>query len=298
LFGVTKQAYFKDIEQSRLTKLSQEAFAVEFIHSIRKVDPGIGGMKLWYMYCKEFNGNAPLGRDRFETVVDKYGLKVRLKIRKPRTTDSRHGLPLYPNLIKMFIPTGPNQLWVSDITYIPVWIDNDEYRFCYLSLIMDAYSEEIMGYQVGATLEAFYSIMSLVKALNKCDKRSADLTGLIHHSDRGTQYASSKYVDMLKERRIAVSMTESGNPKENPQAERVNNTFKNELFYGCRFSSLTEVRAGVDAAVAFYNKSRPHMSIDMMTPEEASLRQGKLKKRWHSYREAAINKLSEMGHNP
>lgn len=66
-------------------------------------------MKLWYMYCKEFNGNVPLGRDHFETVVDKYGLKVRLKNRKPRTTDSHHGLPLYPNLVKTFIPSGPNQ---------------------------------------------------------------------------------------------------------------------------------------------------------------------------------------------
>jgi hypothetical protein len=148
LFGVTRQAYFKDVEQSGLTRLSQEAFAVEFIHSIRKAAPGIGGMKLWYMYSKEFSGNAPLGRDRFETVVDKYGLKVRPKIRKPRTTDSRHGLPLYPNLIKTFIPTCPNQLRVSDITYIPIWMD-DDCRFCYLSLMMDAYSEAIMGYQVG-----------------------------------------------------------------------------------------------------------------------------------------------------
>lgn len=197
------------------------------------------------MYCKEFDGNAPLGRDRFETVVDKYGLKVRLKVRKPRTTESRHGLPLYPNLVKTFIPSAPNQLWVSDITYIPIWIDEGECRFCYLSLIMDAYSEEIMGYQVGFSLEAFYCIMSLRKALKKCDGRMADLTAPIHHSDRGTQYASTKYVNILKNRSIAISMTESGNPKENSQTERVNNTFKNELFYKRRFSSLAEVRASV-----------------------------------------------------
>jgi transposase InsO family protein len=143
---------------------------------------------------------------------------------------------------------------------------------------MDAYSEEIMGYQVGASLEACYNIMSLRKALKKCDERQSDLTGLIHHSDRGAQYASSKYAGMLKERAIAISMTESGNPKENPQAERVNSTFKNELFYGRRFRSLAEVRTAVDAAVEFYNSSRPHMSIDMMTPQEASLCQGKLSK--------------------
>lgn len=134
--------------------------------------------------------------------------------------------------------------------------------------------------------------------MKKCDERSVDLTALIHHSDRGTQYASRKYVDIVKERKIAISMTESGNPKENPQTERVNNTFKNELLYNRRFSFLAEVRAGVDTAVEFYNRSRPHMSIDMMTPQEASLCQGKLKKRCHSYREAAINKLSNMEDNP
>ncbi|MGL4852282.1 MAG: IS3 family transposase, partial [Phocaeicola sp.] len=298
LFGVTKQAYFKDVEQTKLIKLSQESLAVEFIHSIRKINPGIGGKKLWYMYCKEFNGNAPLGRDRFETVVDKYGLKVRRKIRKPRTTDSRHGLPLYPNLIKTVIPTAPNQLWVSDITYIPIWIDDEDCRFCYLSLIMDAYSEEIMGYQVGATLEAFYSIMSLKKALRTCDEREADLALLIHHSDRGVQYASSKYVNTLKERLITISMTENGNPKDNPQAERVNSTFKNELFYGRRFRSLAEVKTGVEEAVEFYNKRRPHMSIDMMTPQEASLCQGRIKKKWHSYRDSAIYNQSDILDNP
>jgi transposase InsO family protein len=177
-------------------------------------------------------------------------------------------------------------------------MDDDDYRFCYLSIIMDAYSEEIIGHQVGATMEAYYCILSLRKALKKCDERQADLSGLIHHSDRGVPYASSKYTGILKERGIGISMTESGNPRENPQAERVNSTIKNELFYGRRFRSLAEVRAGVDAAVEFYNRSRPHMSIDMMTPREASLCQGKLKKKWHSYREAAINKLSDMGDNP
>lgn len=294
LFGVTKQAYFKDVEPSRVRKLSQESFAVEFIHSVRKLDPGIGGRKLWYMYSKEFNGNIPLGRDRFESVINKYGLKVRLKIRKPRTTDSCHGLPLYPNLIHSFIPTSTYQLWVSDITYIPIWINNTDSRFCYLSLIMDAYSQEIMGYQVGTTMEAFYNIISLQKALKRCDQRRANLSGLIHHSDRGSQYASSKYTNILKERKIAISMTESGNPKENPQAERINNTLKNELFYGRRFSTIAEVRTNLNIAVEFYNKNRPHMSIDMMTPQEASLCQGRLKKRWHSYRDSAISKLSNQ----
>ena len=116
LFGKTKQAYYKYNEERMTTRMAQEAFAVDFIKEIRKKDHGIGGMKLWNMYKRKFVGNSPLGRDRFEDVVDKNGLKVRHKVRKPRTTNSSHGLPTYPNLIKDFIPAAPNQLWVSDIS--------------------------------------------------------------------------------------------------------------------------------------------------------------------------------------
>ena len=120
LFGVTKQACFKDVEHSKVLKLSQEAFALDFIKRIRAKDCGIGGRKLWYIYIREFQGNTLLGRDRFEALIDKYELKVRTKMHVPRTTNAHQGLPLYSNLIKAFIPTGAYQLWVSDITYIPI----------------------------------------------------------------------------------------------------------------------------------------------------------------------------------
>ena len=93
-----------------MAKVAQEDFVLQFIKEIREVDRGIGGMKLWLMYQRKFGMNEPIGRDRFEDIVDKYGLKVRMKVRKPKTTDSTHGLPVYPNLIKDFIPTAPNQL--------------------------------------------------------------------------------------------------------------------------------------------------------------------------------------------
>lgn len=274
-----------------MQKLGQEAFAVEFILRVRNKDYGIGGRKLWHMYAREFKGNAPLGRDRFEAVVNKYGLKIRAKKRIPKTTDSRHGLPLYPNLIKTFVPTAPDQLWVSDITYIPIWITDEDYEFCFLSLIMDGYTHAIMGYQAGATLEAYYCMIALQKAFDKCDSRNADLSHLIHHSDRGIQYASSDYVKMLSKREITLSMTEDGNPKDNPQAERINSTIKNEIFMGRKFYSITEVRIEIEAAVEFYNTERPHMSIDMRTPVEALKYNGEIKKRWHSYRDEAIKRL-------
>jgi transposase InsO family protein len=224
-------------------------------------------MKLWYMYRREFGNNNPVGRDRFEDIVDRYGLKVRARVRKPKTTDSTHGLPVYPNIVKDFIPAQSNQLWVSDITYIIVWKDKYSYTFCYLSLILDAYSEEIAGWSVGRTLETVYPLEALKQALSRIEGQTG--ISLIHHSDRGCQYASHEYVSLLKQHGIRISMTESGNPKDNAQAERVNGTIKNELLKGIYFSSIEEVQSTLSDAVAFYNNERPHMSINMMTPVEA-----------------------------
>ena len=251
-------------------------------------DPGIGGDKLWHMYRRDFQGNDPIGRDWFADIIDRHNLKVRLKIRKPRTTDSSHGLPTYPNLVKDFIPTGPNQLWVSDITYIIIWMDASQYIFCYLSLILDAYTEEIIGWSVGPTLETIHPLEALKKALKRIEgKQDINLT---HHSDRGCQYASSEYIKLLTDNQILVSMTESGDPKDNAQAERINNTMKNELLKGMRFTSISEVIAAVARAVDFYNNERPHMSIDMMTPAMAAFCEGEITKRWISLREEAIKK--------
>ena len=236
----------------------------------------------------------PLGRDRFEDVVDKYGLKICHKIRKPKTTDSTHGLPTYPNLIKDFITIGPNQLWVSDITYIPIFKGDINYWFCYLSIIMDAYTEEIKGYCVGDSLETRYSIIALKMTLKSLEGQNTGKISLIHHSDRGVQYASSKYISILKANNLRISMSENGNLKENPQAERINNTIKNEILPGCEFHSLREVNNAIAKAVYFYNNERPHMSIGMMTPAEASQCSGDRNMRWTSYRELAIKRSLRM----
>jgi transposase InsO family protein len=240
------------------------------------------------MYKRDFTGNKPMGRDRFGALIDRYGLKLKQRMRRPRTTDSTHGLPVYPNLIKDLIPTAPNQLWVSDITYIPIWLDDTRYSFCYLSMILDAYTEEIVGWAIGPTLDTEYPLRALQKALERIENIDKETLTLIHHSDRGVQYASARYVELLQKHGIRISMTEDGNPKENPQAERINNTMKNELLKGMRFTSLAEVIEAVAPAVTFYNEERPHMSIDMMTPKEAAACTGELKKHWTSYREIHI----------
>jgi transposase InsO family protein len=211
---------------------------------------------------------------------------VRARVRKAKTTDSTHGLPVYPNIIKDFIPVALNQLWVSDITYMTIWLNEDSYVFCYLSLILDAYTEEIVGWSVGATLDTIYPIEALRMALKRIEGQ--ENIHLIHHSDRGCQYASKEYVSVLKQYGVHISMTESGDPKENAQAERINNTMKNELLKGVVFHNIKEVKTAVTVAVDFYNNERPHMSIDMMTPTRAAGCSGEIAKRWTSYRHIAI----------
>jgi len=286
LFGVSKQAYYKHNEDALMAKAAKEEFVVQFIRETRQKDGGIGGRKLWYMYKQRFGETDAVGRDTFETIIDRNGLKVRKKMRKPKTTDSSHGLPTFPNLVGDLIPMTPNQLWVSDITYIDIWLNDTTYMFCYLSLILDAYTEEIVGWSVGPTLETAYPIKALNMALERIDGQSTH--NLIHHSDRGCQYASREYVNILRSHGVQISMTESGDPKDNAQAERVNNTMKNELLRGKRFSNIREVEQSVKAAVDFYNNERPHMSIDMLTPVEAAQKTGEIPMRWKSFRQEYI----------
>lgn len=286
LLGVSKQAYYKH-EDKVLQRLMEESFVVEFIKEIRRKDPGIGGNKLWQMYQSRF-GSHSVGYNRFYDIIERYGLKVRKRKRRVKTTDSTHEYPVYPNLIRTYIPDRPCQLIVSDITYIPYWTNPEmgEYDFCYLSLVTDYYTKEIIGYSVGDTLEARYPLEALNMAL--AYYKGKDLNGLIHHSDRGVQYACYSYISRLKEHHIKISMTESGNPKDNAVAERVNNTIKNELLLGQSFYGVSEVKSAIRIAVDFYNNERPHLSLDGITPAEASAMRGTIKKRWKSYRELAI----------
>lgn len=293
LLGVSKQAYYKH-DDRLMQRLAREAFVVEFVKDVRRKDPGIGGNKLWLMYTRCFGEENRVGYNRFYDIIEQYGLKVRKRKRRVSTTDSRHDLPLYPNLVKSLIPTRPCQLIVSDITYIPLWTDpiDGEYKFCYLSLVTDYYTKEIIGYSVGDTLETKHTLKALEMALGHYEGN--DLSGLIHHSDRGVQYASYAYTERLRGHGIGISMTENGNPKDNAVAERVNNTIKNELLKGMSFFTVDEVKAALRTAVDFYNNERPHLSLDGMTPCQASRTTGEIQKNWISFREIAIKKQMSL----
>lgn len=281
--GFSKQSYYRP-HVDGFTWQAIEDVVVEYILDMREQDPGIGIAKIWEMYCSKTD-SLQIGRDKFYAIADKYKLKLRNERRKPRTTDSRHNLPTYPNKVKDVIPTRPNQIWVADITYIVLWglSGGSKERFAYLSLLMDSYTKEIVGYCICETLSTEGPLEALRQALSRITPEQAKM--LIHHSDRGCQYASFAYTNLLKEYGITISMTESGNPKDNAQAERLNSTLKNELLKGKRFHSLEEAKDAIDKAIYFYNNLRPHSSLNMMTPRQAACHEGEITRCWKSYRE-------------
>ncbi len=233
VLGKSSQAYYKHLKSDTPLRESELEFIVtSYIMEARKSNPGIGGVSLWIQYCREWGNRYPVGRDKFVSYIRKHKLYVRIprRYKAPRTTDSTHDLLTYPNLVRELIPDRPNQVWSSDITYIPLERGDNSVEFCFLSLILDNYTKEIVGYSLGDSLASEYPCEALKQALKRLPKK--DASDLIHHSDRGTQYASRQYTNMLKKRGIQISMTESGDPKENSQSERINSTIKNEFLKG------------------------------------------------------------------
>lgn len=234
--------------------------------------PRIGGRKLHWELCKRLPVGLCMGRDALFDLLRYNGFLLRKRHGDvPRTTDSRHRFHTYKNLIVGYTPTGPNQLYVCDITYIRT-INN---RFYYLSLITDAFSHKIVGWYLLDTL----TTEGPLKALEDLPAGSI----LIHHSDRGTQYCCAEYINLLQKHGIAISMTESGNPLENAIAERVNGILKMEWFYDMQFTTLEQSRKQVAEVIELYNTKRPHSSIGMHTPEEIHQNPVPTEKLWKNY---------------
>ena len=248
-----------------------------YVRAIRVRQPKMGMRKLYCLLKAVITENGiTMGRDKFHAYLRANDLLVKPRRRRIQTTNSRHGYRKYPNIIKGYEASGPEQIWVSDITFVTT-----ETGFVYVSLITDQYSKKIMGYQAHPTLEAEGSLEALKMALKN---RSHRETRLIHHSDRGIQYACEKYVTLLKRNDIQISMSASGNPYENAVAERVNGTVKTEFSLDGCFRDIDQVKKVLRESVSIYNKERPHASCDYLTPEQAHQRQGRLKKRWRQYK--------------
>ena len=276
LFGHCRQAFYQskaDIE----TELEHEKNVVAAVREIRDEDPGIGCYKLWLMLIAMFGRDFVPGRDRFFVILRRRGLM--LPRPKPRhTTNSNHRYHKWKNLIKGFVPTAANQLWVADITYIALPGGD----VCYLHLITDAYSHKIVGWALARTLKAAISMEALKMAIEQAVAMSGSesLKGLIHHSDRGVQYCCDAYVAMLQAYDISISMTEDYKPTDNAIAESVNGRIKMESVYRTRFNSYDHAYSVIGRYIHFYNYRRPHMSIGYKIPAVAHLEQGEQKRMW------------------
>lgn len=220
-----------------------------------------------------------IGRDALFNMLSANHLLIRKRKRRIQTTNSYHWLRKYPNLIREFVPTAPNQLWVSDITY---WKINSR-EHLYISFITDAYSHKIVGYQVAETMEAIESIQALQMALSGLEPKN--LMNLIHHSDRGIQYCSHAYVKLLQDNKIHISMTENGDPLENAVAERINGIIKEEYLETYEINNLKDAKGLLQAVVDLYNNERPHMSISNFTPNSIHHSKNRIKteRLWKNY---------------
>lgn len=248
------------------------AIVLKLVKEIRQDLPRAGVPKLHYMLEVPLKQHGiKIGRDALYRLLGEHGYLLRYRRRKPYTTNSHHHYKKYPNLIRdIALLTTAGQLWVSDITYIRL-----KEKFAYLSIVTDAYSHKIIGHCLYPTLHSNGPINALLLA-----SRSKRQGSLIHHSDRGTQYCCSEYIQLLEHYHIRISMTEQGDPYENAIAERVNGILKEEFMLNKTFDSLAQASQAVDQAVEKYNHIRPHASCDNLTPVQAHQHTGFLRKRW------------------
>lgn len=259
---MSRQNYYK---QRKLRQRHQvdEGLILSLVRRERAVQPQLGTRKLLHLLKGEMHSaGVYLGRDRLFSILSKNRLLIPRRRKYCRTTDSRHGFGVYVNLLKDAVVTSPHQALVSDITYIRT----DE-GFMYLSLVMDAYSRAVVGYDCSDSLEAEGTLRSLSMALRNLPAGSK----AIHHSDRGSQYCCCAYIKKLKRRGLQISMTEENHCYENSQAERLNGILKQEYGLGGRFREKSEVRSAVREAVTLYNCRRPHQSLGYQCPMEVHL---------------------------
>jgi transposase InsO family protein len=256
---MTRQNYYKQ-RRRRHRRDVDEGLVVSLVRRERQLQPRLGCRKVHLLVSEELrDAGVEIGRDRMFEVLRKHGMLIRALPKKPRTTYSRHALPVSRNLIWDLETTAPNQIWVTDVTYIRTWE-----HFEYLTLVMDLHSHKIVGYHCGESADA----ESALKALDQALAGLPDDRYPIHHSDRGSQYCSHKYVGRLRDRDLPVSMTEINHCAENSVAERLNGILKQEYGLGKTFVSRQQARRSVDQAVWLYNNRRPHTTIGNRFPSE------------------------------
>ena len=257
LFGISKQAYYKKIKLDR-KRIQVHEDAKKSVLELRRQLPGSGTRKLHYLLK---NKGISIGREQLFCWLRSQGLLIYKKRRYTVTTNSKHWMRKYPNIVKDITLSRPEQVWVADITYL----DTAEEGNVYLHLITDAYSKQILGYELCNNMEAASTLKALEMAVK--NRKYKDLS-LIHHSDRGLQYCSKLYIDCLVKNNINVSMTENGSPYDNAVAERVNGILKDEFGLAEQLDNYRDALLQVKESIYAYNVLRPHLSCDMLTPDQ------------------------------
>lgn len=267
MLGISTQGYYKHkirvCEQDILT--SSIVMYCKYIRQSENL-PKSGYRELYELCRSYFRDKFTIGRDRFYDILRSNSLMLKKKRHCPRTTDSSHGYRLYDDLVNTspkLYPARNGALVVSDITYVYT-----SEGFAYLSLVTDAYSRYVVGYSLNRSLDAEGPLKAINQAIDTYRSYDIDIDNMIHHSDRGVQYASKEYTGTLRAHNIRISMTQSGDPIHNALAERMNNTLKNSWMFNKGDLDFEQTEYAVGRAVEMYNKARPHKALDMRTPLE------------------------------
>lgn len=285
LFGKTRQGYYDRMRATKSNEINKDKI-MELVLQKRQRMPRLGTRKLHYLLKDELKREGiKMGRDKFFELLGTTDMLVKRRRSYTRTTNSKHWMMKYPNLIKELDINRADQVWVSDITYI-----RTSEGFYYLSLVTDAYSKKILAYRLSKTLESYQTEEALLMAI----KSRRGTEKLIHHSDRGIQYCSKNYVKLLNKHNIGISMTDDGNVYENAIAERVNGILKEEFGVGEILYSFEQANKLIRKAIKIYNNERPHLSCSMMTPDKAHSASVSLTKMWKSYQRKSFNKHKSL----
>lgn len=258
LLGINRQVYYRAVNRIK-HKQSIATRVVELVEQVRMRMPRVGTRKLYHLLYDDLKGLG-VGRDRLFAIIKANHLQIVPKRQYHITTDSHHRFRKHKNLIDGLTPSRPEQVWVSDITYI-----GNRENPMYLSLVTDAYSKKIVGSDVSNSLNASGAINALNQAIKS---RMYPNTPLIHHSDRGLQYCCDEYQSQLKGHQINCSMTESYDPYQNAVAERINGILKHEFILGITTADLQLMKKLIKQSINIYNHERPHLSCQMKTPVE------------------------------
>ena len=239
----------------------KEQAVKQLVDRERKLLPRIGTRKIYYLIKSDLRRQQlKIGRDKMFDLMRFYGLQIKPRRRYTQTTMSKHWLRKWPNIIKQKVVNCPDEVWVSDITYVKT-----EQGTCYLNMITDAFSRKIVGYAVDDNMETETMIGALKMAISQ---RINATHQTIHHSDRGVQYCSKEYEAMTRNNNINLSMTENGDPYENALAERMNRTIKEEFGMDKTLKTKEQVKFLVKESIFLYNQKRPHLALQMKTPEQ------------------------------